>query len=132
MVSTEENLILFANNNEDVNDGSSQNVPRNDRNKNKTQTDLSTSNWTTYNLKLPSACSLYSDFLELARNYLNDSPKSYSNLLTEAHIILRLAKILCDNTPKPTVMNVEEISRKKEIEKLYLDSCLLLGDISVM
>lgn len=112
MLGTEENLILLANNNED---GHNTHVE-------------AISNWTIYNLKLPSARTLYHDFLELATNYVNDSPKSYANLLAEAHIILRLDRILCSDV---NYVSSDETSEKKEIEKLYLESCLLLGDISV-
>lgn len=86
--------------------------------------------WTLYSLSLPSAETLYSDFLNIAENHRISSPNTYRHLLGEAHAILRLSKDVRRHGRPPATDSSDssqEISDSK-LENFYYQSCALLGD----
>lgn len=98
----------------------------------------STPSWTLYNLKMSQADVLYRDFIEVAANHKtdftelitcqnSDKVKIYALLLSEGHIILRIAKDIC-------IGEAEKASApySNAIERLFLDSCHQLADFYVM
>lgn len=107
--------------------------------KNQVSADL-TPSWTLYNLKMSPADVLYKDFMELAANHKteltelitsqnSDKVRIYVLLLSEGHVILRIAKDICIDEASSN-----EISPKytKSIERLFRDSCHQLADFYVM
>lgn len=87
-----------------------------------------TSDWTLYNLNIPQADGLYRDFMDLAANHIHDSPKIYLHLLSESHIILRIAKEICFGYDTHQLND----AKSQKIEKLFFDSCVKLADFFVM
>lgn len=95
--------------------------------------------WTLYNLKMSPANVLYNDFIELATSHkteLNelitsqnsDKVRIYALLLSEGHVILRIAKdIYLGNE-----LNDTSVNYTKSIEHLFLASCHQLADFYVM
>lgn len=94
--------------------------------------------WTLYNLKMSQADVLYKDFIELAANHKteltelitsqnSDKVRIFALLLSEGHVILRIAKDIFIGEP-----NEISTSYTKAIEQLFLDSCLQLADFYVM
>lgn len=98
--------------------------------------DPPSTNWTVYNLKMAQADVLYHDFIELANSYISNSPKLYAHLLSEAHMILRIAKEISFHSNASSVSMVGDqrtnIEYKDRMNKLFLESCLHLADICVM
>ncbi|XP_031634727.1 uncharacterized protein LOC116348019 [Contarinia nasturtii] len=129
MFHTPENLILLAR---------SLNSPLNaDKSKLKTKTD-SMSSWTLYSLKMSPPDVLYKDFIELAANHKtgltelitsqnSDKVRIYSLLLSEGHVILRIAKDIYTSE-----LNKFTPSYSKAIDLLFLESCHQLADFYVM
>lgn len=135
MFHTSENLILLAR---------SSNSPSNEikfksksKEKNQNASD-STSNWTLYSLKMSPADVLYKDFIELAANHKtgltelitsqnSDKVRIYTLLLSEGHVILRIAKEIYTGES-----NEFSTSYSKRIDGLFLDSCHQLADFYVM
>lgn len=127
MLTTNESLILLASS---VNNATPTKSKRNE---------TLTTNWTIYNLKMAGADGLYHDFIELANSYIRNSPKLYAHLLSEAHMILRIAKELTFHSYASTAVSTtgdsnsrSRIEYKDRINELFLESCLHLGDICVM
>lgn len=96
--------------------------------------------WTLYNLKMSPADVLYKDFMELAANHKteltelitsqnSDKVRIYVLLLSEGHVILRIAKDICIDEAASS-----EVSPRytKSIERLFRDSCHQLADFYVM
>lgn len=95
---------------------------------------ISTSNWTIYDLKMSQAEVLYHEFVNLATNHITDSPKLYTHLLSEGHIILRIAKEMILNANLHTNSNDTPITFeiRDEINKLYIESCIKLADACLL
>lgn len=132
MFHTPQNLILLAR---------SHNSPSSDKSKSKsksTKSIESSPSWTLYSLKMSPADVLYKDFIELAANHHSpltelitsqnsDKVRIYALLLSEGHVILRIAKdIYIDE------MYDSSTSYMKSIEQLFLESCHQLADFYVM
>lgn len=124
MFSTSKNLILLASNNVQVSRLESKSTSRIDGD--------NQSNWTIYNLKIASAGVLYRDFMELAANHIPDCPKVYAHLLSEAHMIVRIAKEVSFQSEHAINRNTANGELEEQYNQLFLDSCLKLGDVSVM
>lgn len=134
MFHTPENLILLA---RSLN--SPLNVDKSKlKSKEKTQTESSLSNWTLYSLKMSQPDLLYKDFIEFSENHKTaltelitsqnaEKVRIYSLLLSEGHVILRIAKDIYTGE-----LNKFTPSYTKEIERLFLDSCHQLADFYVM
>lgn len=130
MLSTDQNLILLAS-------STSKTMPNKPgRDKLKHRNDTPTTNWTIYNLKMAQADELYHDFIELANSYIGNSPKLYAHLLSEAHMILRIAKEISFHSNASIAStggnHRTSIEYMDCINKLFLESCLHLADICVM
>lgn len=135
MFHTPNNLILLA---QSVNSPS--NEP-NSKSKSKGKTQIvseSTSNWTLYSLKMSPADVLYKDFIELAANHKigltelitcqnSDKVRIFTLLLSEGHVILRIAKEIYTGESDAFATNYA-----KDIDRLFLDSCHQLADFYVM
>lgn len=88
---------------------------------------------------MSSADVLYNDFIELAANHKteltelitsqnSDKVRIYALLLSEGHVILRIAKdIYIGNESNDSSANYT-----KSIERLFLESCHQLADFYVM
>lgn len=134
MLATERNLILLA--------SSAISTSKSTPNKvsaNKGQierTDSIATNWTVYNLRMARADVLYHDFIELANSYIGNSPKLYAHLLSEAHMILRIAKEISFHSNASSITaaggQTTTIEYKDRINELFLESCLHLADICVL
>lgn len=109
--------------------------------KNAVSTESSAPSWTLYNLKMSSADILYKDFIELAANHKteltelitsqnSDKVRIYVLLLSESHVILRIAKDICIGESSSS--HEASISYIKSIERLFRDSCHQLADFYVM
>lgn len=96
------------------------------------------SSWTLYSLKMAPADVLYKDFIELASNHKtaltelitsqnSDKVRIYALLLTEAHVILRIAKEIYTGEP-----NEHTSTYSNAINQLFLESCHQLADFYVM
>lgn len=96
------------------------------------------SSWTLYSLKMAPADVLYKDFIELASNHKmeltelitsanSDKVRIYALLLTEAHVILRIAKDIYTGEH-----NEHSNTYSKTINQLFLESCHQLADFYVM
>lgn len=133
MFHTPHNLILLA---------QSHNSPSEMKSKSKTKQDknqtIESSSWTLYSLKMSPGDVLYKDFIEQAANHKteltelitsqnSDKVRIYTLLLSEGHIILRIAKEIYTGEPR-------EISTvySKSIDTLFLESCHQLADFYVM
>lgn len=118
MLCTNNNLILLANN---VSASTTATTTNDD----------SIDEWTVYNLVLPTPEQLYTDFEDLAKSHIRESLCTYMNLMSEAHIIMRIAMEFyriqqCDQY-KAILVRYESV----DCERVYLDSCLKLGDFCV-
>lgn len=129
MLATDQNLILLASSNSKA----TPNKTSRDQTK---RNDTSSANWTVYNLKIAQADVLYHDFIELANSYIGNSPKLYAHLLSEAHMILRIAKEISFHSNGSFTSKVGDqrasIEYKDRMNQLFLESCLHLADICVM
>lgn len=131
MFHTPENLILLAR---------SSNSPSNEikfKTKSK-EMNQNESSWTLYSLKMAPADVLYKDYIELAANHKtgltelitsqnSDKLRIYTLLLSEGHVILRIAREIYTGEP-----NEFSTSYAKRIDGLFLDSCHQLADFYVM
>lgn len=106
------------------------------------------SNWTLYNLKIAQADILYKDFMDLANEHKSDfselmsgqnsdKVKIHSLLLSEAHVILRIAKeIVFDGYANdaflPNGKSFASAPTPDYIDKLFFESCQQLADFYVM
>lgn len=128
MLATDQNLILLASST------SKATMPANKEQMKRN--DSPSTNWTVYNLKMSQADDLYRDFIELANSYIGNSPKLYAHLLSEAHMILRIAKEISFHSNATSTSSTgnqrASIEYKDLINKLFLESCLHLADICVM
>lgn len=129
---TPQNLILLA---------QSVNTPPADskfKSKSKQENNQTESSWTLYNLKMSQADVLYKDFIELAANHKmdftelitsqnSDKVRIYALLLSEGHIILRIAKEIFI-----AELNKTSSAYLDTIDRLFLDSCHQLADFYVM
>lgn len=150
MFCTSQNLILLAKSSESPTNHAKSTTPKSGKQTKKRNTIDQTvaANWTLYNLKIAQTDVLYKDFMDLANEHKTDSielitgqnsdkVKIYALLLSEAHIILRIAKEICFDGQ---IDGVASISHGKQIEnasfdriqKLYFDSCQQLADFYVM
>lgn len=114
MLCTNENLVLLANNTTSA----------------ASETMDMDANWTIYNLRLPTPETLYADFEELAKSHVRESLSTYMHLMSEAHMIMRIATefhCIRQSDQKAILGKYESI----ECERIYLDSCLKLGDFCV-
>lgn len=104
----------------------------------KNQITESSSNWTLYNLKMSSADVLYKDFIELAANHKtgltelitsqnSDKVRIYTLLLSEGHVILRIAKEMYTGEPREITS-----AYSKTVDTLFFESCHQLADFYVM
>lgn len=123
MLCTNDNLVLLANN---ISASATVVASTSD----KYDIDMVADEWTIYNLLLPTPEQLYTDFEELAKSHLRESLSTYMNLMSEAHIIMRIAIEFyriqqCDQ--KSILKRYESI----DCERVYLDSCLKLADFCV-
>lgn len=93
----------------------------------------STSSWTVYTLRLPSAADLYADFKLIAEQHLPDSPATYALLMSEAHMIVRLASCLHHVRRHGERAEVRGMNGhiSTTILSLFTDSCALLADFCV-
>lgn len=129
MLATDQNLILLASstNKSTPNKASKDQMKRND---------IPSANWTVYNLKMAQADVLYHDFIELANSHIGNSPKLYAHLLSEAHMILRIAKEVSFHSKAPTMSTGDDprasLEYNDRMNRLFLESCLHLADICVM
>lgn len=142
MFCTSQNLILLAKSN----DSPKNNGIKSTKQTKKHQSVESTANWTLYDLKIAQADALYKDFMDLATEHKSDfkelmtgqnadKVKIYGLLLSEAHVILRIAKEICfDGQLNDTSSNSKHLDHPtpEYIEKLFFESCLQLADSYVM
>lgn len=134
MFRTSQNLILLAQSfNSPANEIKSKSKLRAERNQIAAE-----HSWTLYSLKMAPADVLYNDFIELASNHKtaltelitsqnSDKVRIYALLLSEGHVILRIAKEIYTGEP-----NEQSSSYSKAINRLFLDSCHELADFYVM
>lgn len=142
MFCTPQNLILLAKSN----DSPTNNGIKLTKQTKKKQSIEAMANWTLYDLKIAQADVLYKDFMDLATEHKSDfkelmtgpnadKVKIYGLLLSEAHVILRIAKDICfDGQPNDTPSNSKYLGNPtpEYIEKLFFESCLQLADFYVM
>lgn len=94
------------------------------------QMDVDDASWTVYNLNLPKPEAMFSDFEELSKSYAKDSPSTYLHLMSEAHMIMRVAYEfyqIKSYQQKAILMKYES----PHCESVYLESCLKLGDFCI-
>lgn len=127
MLATQSNLILMACSSAGLSTHNPKDTKRSDE-------DSQASNWTIYDLKMAQAEVLYREFVNLATNHITDSPKLYAHLLSEGHVILRIAKELVLNADLHTSSADSPITVEKrdEINRLYTESCLKLADACLL
>lgn len=88
-------------------------------------------NWTIYCLKLPSPEQLYYDFEDVAKQHQKESNSTYMHLMSEAHIIIRIANEFLNinrNGKFSTVRPYESDA----CMNIFLESCQRLGDLCVL
>lgn len=86
--------------------------------------------WTLYNLELPTPKTIFNDISIVANVHRFTSAQTYCHLLSEAHMILRLALLLkkwrvVDENVKLIILAKSNL---EDIVETYRTSCALLGD----
>lgn len=92
--------------------------------------------WTLYNLELPTPKTVFNDISIVANVHRFSSAQTYCHLMSESHMILRMALLLkkwttTDENVKLIVPEQDDGNREDLIET-YRTSCALLGDHFVM
>lgn len=91
--------------------------------------------WTLYNLELPTPKTIFNDISIVANVHRFSSTQTYCHLMSEAHIILRVALLLkkwsvIEENVK-LILPVKMINND-DIVDIYRTSCALLGDYFIM
>lgn len=119
---SENNLVLLAN---------SDSSPTHSVSSNSSST---ASYWTLYNLELPTPKTIFNDISILANAHRFTSSQTYCHLMSEAHVILRVALVMrkwdvVDENVK-LIMSVK--SNIDDVIETYRTSCALLADHYIM
>lgn len=72
--------------------------------------------WSLYSLKNCSAVEMFHDMVEMGNRNKSVSPVAYSQLIQEAHLVLRYQ------------VSKQKNAENVDLKKVYLESCALLGD----
>lgn len=89
-----------------------------------------TGRWTQYSLQLPTPPELFHDMMQVGSAHVSSNPATYLHLLSEGHLVLRLA--LRSQPYPPLVLSdmskkIKEASRN-DLKSLFEESCALLAD----
>ncbi|KAG8240333.1 hypothetical protein J437_LFUL000808 [Ladona fulva] len=89
-----------------------------------------TGRWTQYSLQLPTPTELFHDMMQVGSAHVMSNPATYLHLLSEGHLVLRLAlrsQPLPQNALSDNLKKIKEASYK-DLKGLFEESCALLAD----
>lgn len=89
---------------------------------------------TLYNLELPSHKTIFNDISIVANVHRFTSVLTYRHLMSEAHMVLRLALLLkkWTITEDSVKLIIQKNSNTDDLIEIYRTSCALLGDHYIM
>ncbi|XP_071445245.1 BLOC-2 complex member HPS3 [Hetaerina americana] len=92
---------------------------------------VNTGRWTQYSLQLPSPTELFHDMMQVGNAHMSSNPATYLHLLSEGHLVLRLALRSISHPQVPNAKwkkTVKGACDDSDLNVLFEESCALLGD----